>query len=316
MPNIPSEELVEKIIKDLTSDEIISINRFSTGKAHYVYDVKTSTDEVVVRLTRIEQKSSFESALYWYKILKPLGIPLPTFRLGDMEGSKCGFPLIVMDRLPGKDLLHAYQEMSSQEKEQLAKEIVDIQKKVGSLKPGSGFGYAMSYEDPKLHSSWRGVLDLYLERITTRNAKTGLIDKKYIQRLEQLYQSMNEYIQQVKPTPFLDDTTTKNVIINNGKLSGIVDVDSVCFGDPLLTLALTQMALTELGDDTLYTDYWMKLLNLSADQKKALKMYQGMFALEFASSMGHIFNQETAEAIDHKALNHLTTTFEQLTKEL
>lgn len=48
--------------------------------------------------------------------------------------------------------------------------------------------------------------------------------------------NFDSYTSEVKPTPFLDDTTTKNVIINDGKLSGIVDVDYVNFGDHLLTL--------------------------------------------------------------------------------
>jgi aminoglycoside phosphotransferase (APT) family kinase protein len=155
-----------------------------------------------------------------------------------------------------------------------------------------------------------------MNRITTRNNKTGLINQKYIQRLTEIYKSMDKYLQAVSPTPFLDDTTTKNVIINDGKLSGIVDIDNVCFGDPLLTLALTQMALLELGDDAYYTDYWRDLLNLTEEQKKALSMYTGMFALEFASAMGHTFNKDTAEEIDYEGLNRLTSTFEKITQDL
>lgn len=312
----PSEQIALQAVEDAIGEPIVSISRFTTGKAHYVYDVKTTKDELVIRLTKPEQKSSFESAIYWYERLKPIGVPLPTIRSYDIEGKKYGFPLIIMDRLPGKDLLHAYKVMNQQQKEHLAKEIVKIQEIVGSLDLGPGFGYATSYEDPKLYKSWQGVLDLYMDRITGRNAKTGIIDKRYIQRLAELYKSVDEYIQKVKPIPFLDDTTTKNVIINNGKLSGIVDVDNVCFGDSLLTLALTQMALTELGSDTYYTDYWAELLDLTKDQKKALAIYTGMFALEFASSMGHTFNQDTAEEIDLDGLNRLTSAFEEITKDV
>jgi aminoglycoside phosphotransferase (APT) family kinase protein len=314
--SFPPKETIDQIIADLNVGLIISIKRFDTGKAHYVFDVKTTHDELVVRVTKLEQKSSFESAVYWNELLKPLGIPLPKFRSYDIEGTKYGFPVIVMDRLPGTDLLHVYKEMNNQQKETLAREIVNIQKKVGTLKKGSGFGYATSYDDPKLHSSWQGVMNQYMNRITTRNNKTGLINQKYIQRLTEIYKSMDKYLQAVSPTPFLDDTTTKNVIINDGKLSGIVDIDNVCFGDPLLTLALTQMALLELGDDTYYTDYWKSLLKLSAEQEKALAMYTGMFALEFASAMGQTFNKDTTEEIDHEGLNRLTSTFERITHHL
>lgn len=310
--NSPSEETAKQIVSDLNIGSIISIKRFDTGKAHYVYDVKTTHDELVVRLTKFEQKSSFVSAVYWYDLLVPIGISVPKLRKYDLSGKEYGFPYIVMDRLPGTDLLYTYKEMNNQQKEDLAREIVNIQKKVGTLKEGPGFGYATSYEDSKLYSSWQGVLDQYMDRITTRNNKTRLIDQKYIKRLNEIYKSMDQYIQAVRPTPFLDDTTTKNVIINDGSLSGIVDVDNVCFGDPLLTVALTQMALLELGDDTYYTDYWKNLLDLSIPQEKALAMYTGMFALEFASAMGHFFNKDTTEPIDYESLNRLTSTFEKI----
>ena len=46
------------------------------------------------------------------------------------------------------------------------------------------------------------------------------------------------------PTPFLHDTTTKNVIVTPaGSFSGIVDVDDLCFGDPRYAVALTSAAL-------------------------------------------------------------------------
>jgi len=32
---------------------------------------------------------------------------------------------------------------------------------------------------------------------------------------------------------FLDDLTTKNVIVQDGVLQGVVDFDHVCYGDPL-----------------------------------------------------------------------------------
>lgn len=45
------------------------------------------------------------------------------------------------------------------------------------------------------------------------------------------------------PTCFLDDITGKNVIIDNGELKGLIDLDHVCYGDPLYWLALTLVGL-------------------------------------------------------------------------
>jgi Ser/Thr protein kinase RdoA (MazF antagonist) len=63
----------------------------------------------------------------------------------------------------------------------------------------------------------------------------------------------------VKPVPFLHDTTTKNVIINeDNTLSGIVDVDDLCWGDRRFTKALTLVAMLADGYDSWYVDQWMQ----------------------------------------------------------
>ena len=55
---------------------------------------------------------------------------------------------------------------------------------------------------------------------------------------------MSDYLSKVSPTAFLDDTTTKNVIVSEkGELSGICDLDEMCFGDTLHSLAITKMSL-------------------------------------------------------------------------
>jgi hypothetical protein len=43
---------------------------------------------------------------------------------------------------------------------------------------------------------------------------------------------MRDALDAIRATPFLHDTTTKNVIVtHDGVVSGIVDVDDLCFGD-------------------------------------------------------------------------------------
>lgn len=313
---LPNEDVAKKIAEDLALGNVVSVQRFGTGMDHYVYDVQFENDRVAIRLTRPDKKNSFRSAMYWYKLLKPEEIPLPTVRESDVDGHRYGFPLIVMDRLPGKDLWHAYREMSRQQKESLAEQIVLIQRTVGNLKSANGFGYAKSYDDPDLYDSWLGVMDHYMKRIMTRNEISELIEERYINQLKYLYGKFAVYFNEVRPIAFLDDTTTKNVIIDQGRLSGIVDVDCVCFGDPLFVLGLTRMSLWDLRVDTEYTDYWMDLLNLQNIQKKALDLYSAMFSLEFISAMGMKFNKDTAMHVDMEALEFRLAMFEELTKDL
>lgn len=116
----------------------------------------------------------------------------------------------------------------------------------------------------------------------------------------------------VRPVPFLDDTTTKNVIIDGGRLTGIVDVDEVCFGDPLLTPALTQMALLASGHDTDYVDFWCDAMDLTQSRRRVLTFYTALFCVNFLAEVGQKFNADISAPVDHRQVARLTTILEEL----
>jgi hypothetical protein len=120
-----------------------------------------------------------------------------------------------------------------------------------------------------------------------------------------------DYIDQVQPTPFLHDTTTKNVLISDSGLLGIVDVDDLCFGDPLFVLALTNMAVLSCGWDVDYINYWAKSWNLSPRQYEALRFYTAVFCVGFMGDIGQKFNKDVA-TVDHKRVAQLEKVLESL----
>src|SRR5204863_9344886 len=95
---------------------------------------------------------------------------------------------------------------------------------------------------------------------------TDLLDCKTVQRLEEIYVNFRFYFRAIESTPFLDDTTTKHVLVHHGRLTGIVDVDEVCFGDGLSTIALTQMSLLAHNQQTDYVRFWCEELHLTDEQ--------------------------------------------------
>jgi aminoglycoside phosphotransferase (APT) family kinase protein len=64
---------------------------------------------------------------------------------------------------------------------------------------------------------------------------------------------MVDYLKAIPATPFLWDASERNVLVHNGKITGIVDVDELCFGDPSFVIALTSTALELEEQDTVYT---------------------------------------------------------------
>jgi aminoglycoside phosphotransferase (APT) family kinase protein len=307
----PTENDAATIVRSVLSERAQTITRFKTGLRHYVYDVVTESNaKVVVRIARKDDES-LNGAVYWYWRLRPLGVPLPRLLHADIQGNLVGFPFVVLERLPGRDLGDVYSILTLEEKLAIASSVFNAQTLVHGLPPGNGFGYATSYEDPLLHGNWCDVIFASLDRSRKRMTSAAVFDPLTIDQVVSKLSKYERYLSSVQPRAFLDDTTTKNVIVSDGRLSGIVDVDVVCFGDPLWTIGLTQMALLSRAFDLDYVYVWSDLLKLTAEQRQILKLYALIFCADFMSEVGHTFNQEEA-SVDQSYALRLTSIFGEL----
>ena len=311
---IPDERDASSILSAALGKQAQLVHRFATGLANYVYDVTTVEGErVVVRLARPDLGHAMAGAVYWYDPLRERDVPLPRLRYAETEGVKHGFPVMIMDRLPGTDLGAVYPRLTTAQKRRLAARIARVQGVVAGLAEGAGYGYARSYDDPSLHRSWTGVLRVSLERSQERIAAAGVFPTDATARVAGLLERHAAYLATVRPTPFLDDATTKNVIVgDDGALSGIVDVDHLAFGDPLFAVALTRMSLLASGNDTEYVDFWGDELDLDPRQRAALDAYTAVFCVDFMGEVGHAFNREQPGSIDGAEAEVLRGTLERL----
>jgi hypothetical protein len=111
-------------------------------------------------------------------------------------------------------------------------------------------------------------------------------------RVVDLVSSSRRCFDDVPPVPFLDDLTTKNVIVDGGRLAGVVDVDVVCFGDPLYTPALTKVSLVAADLPTDYVDAWLSALAPDRPARTAFDVYCAVFCLDLISEVGATFNRD------------------------
>jgi aminoglycoside phosphotransferase len=140
-----------------------------------------------------------------------------------------------------------------------------------------------------------------LERSHKRLEQSGRVDLNIVNLVENRAEQFEDYFSHIEATPFLDDITSKNVIVNGGRLSGIVDVDWMGFGDSIATLALTRMSLMALGYGTDYVEYWAEELKLSGEQHRVLDVYAAACCLDFISDA----TSETKVARLQEILKHL-----------
>lgn len=187
---------------------------------------------------------------------------------------------------------------------------------IPSVDPGNALGFGRSYEQANAAGkrSWAEVVAADITRSEERIRRIDRIEPRYVERVRAVLTDYETYLQSVRPVPFLDDTTTKNVIVNQGTLSGIVDTDEVCFGDPLFTLGLTNMALRSLGVDTDYVGYWLDAIGASRQQRAIVAVYSLVFCLGFMSELGQVFSQHV-EYSEIRAQS-LRVIFEHLMKSL
>jgi hypothetical protein len=124
--------------------------------------------------------------------------------------------------------------------------------------------------------------------------------------------ALEPYLRSVPRRLFFDDATTKNVIVHEGRLSGLVDVDTLCVGDGFLALGLTKTALLSLGADTRYVDHQADSFAAGDAERAALDLYAAIFCVVFLGEHGLRFNRGAPEPLDHAAIERQRGALESL----
>lgn len=204
-------------------------------------------------------------------ILRAIGLPVPNLVASESDE----LAVLVLEWIPGTDLRDALPAMSGSQRENLATQIVEMQIRVGALPLGEGFGWTpigVAGEFP----TWLAVVERDVDRL----------DPFYRDQLASPLRRLGSYLRHHPPIPFLDDLTVKNVIVKDGRLQGIVDLDVVCYGDPLHWLALAETTLMlDLGEDG--TSYAHSLRRLWAPNEighRVADLYSALFAAHFLGS--------------------------------
>ncbi len=283
---VPDDAIARKIVIDALKTDPVFVRRFSTGLHHYVYEVGLEDhSSVVVRIATPDNRPSMVGAFELSQFLRPKGVPLPRII---SEGLDHQFPYLILERLPGTDLLEVIKSLSNGQLSAIATEVVLAQQITATTVKAKKFGYAVQAENAP-HATWPFVLQDHLLRSKTRIVQAGLFDIVHISKLENLLVRHRTELEGQSATAFLHDTTTKNVLVTpTGTFSGIVDVDNLCFGDPRYVVALTMASLLNIGAAASYAELWLAIGGFSDDH--IFRLYVALYLLDFMSEHGQRFN--------------------------
>lgn len=305
-------ETVNKICDDVFNGKPTEIIRNTVGLAGYVYTVVFNDTKYVIKIS--DDKNLIIGSTYWLNKVKELDIPTPCVIAENLSNAPYYF---VMSFIPGKDLGLVYSSLLKNEKKIIAKKIIGFQKEIKKLPMAKGFGSLNSYEDSEnICSSWEESLLNDINRAEEAIINNGIFSVEYVLKLKKIVPYFKEYFNSVKPVPFLDDITTKNVLIHEGKLSGIIDLDWISFGDEVLFLGLVTMALLSMKADIDYAEYLKDEMNLNEMQERALKFYVLMFCVIFMSEKGMCFNQDEPVKVSEEEKMLLQEIFNRYYEEM
>ncbi len=212
--------------------------------------------------------------------LQKLGLPVSKIIASDLTQTRYPSAYMILEKIPGRDLRYELSTMTPAQKKRLAGQIVSYQRKVATLPPGGGFGYA-SIGEVAPCSSWRELVRSEIRKDLPPNPEPRLAGWR--DRVFALTERFVPYLEQVSPTCFLDDLTIKNVITQRGELRGLIDFDTVCYGDPLWTLGLTAAAIVfDVGPEHLdYVGELCRAYSLADTERRVVSLYAALFALTF-----------------------------------
>lgn len=308
-PHLPNDRAAREVMTRFLGNADFTIRRYPTGLCHFVYEItKPDDSKVVLRMGHNDTRAHLEGSVYWTKRLVPLGVPLPRILHVDLSGR---LPYTIISHIPGTDLGEVLPSLSPALTRKIAHQVAEIQENAQQLPYGTGFGYGFSPSDNRLLPSWRSFIDQQIEKARAAIVTNGICNPAHVDRVRRELKPLESYLASILPTPFLDDTTTKNVLVDSSGVVGIVDVDAVCYGDPVYVLALTSMAIRSSGWSTEYINYWSKAWNLSERQLNALSFYTAIMCIGFMGEMGMQFNKESV-AIDPKRVVHLEKILTEL----
>ncbi|MBV8132305.1 MAG: aminoglycoside phosphotransferase family protein [Alphaproteobacteria bacterium] len=283
----PSTSLAAAIASRVTGSAPVAVQRFATGARHHVFDIGfKGRPPVVVRIGDTSARTEMAGAVYLSGLLRPRGVPVPAILAEDVEAER---PWLVLERLPGTDLGAVIAGLSDGQLDWIAARVVEAQAIVAHTGAAGRYGYAVRPEQAP-HSAWSHVLDAHLARSRRRIAAAGLFDASLVDRVQNKLTEMRDAVDRIAPTPFLHDTTTRNVIITpDGGFSGIVDVDDLCFGDPRYPAALTLAVLMAQGGPVGYVTAWLHYAGQTDDC--VFRLYVNTYLLDLMSEHGQAFNR-------------------------
>lgn len=286
------------LFEGITKTKVVQAERCRVGIANYVFIVSTAEGKFILRCSKT--RDACKDTVFWLNRLSVCEIPIPVVLF---EGNYRDYSCLILSYIPGDDIGNVYSKLSHNEKKQIAREVVGIQRKISGLAVRTDAGW-----------TWNLFVDEMLSRAEERIKRNHYFDPGKIRIIRKLQPEIQKYLDQVRPTPYLDDISTKNLLICDGRLSGIIDIDWIGLGDVLTFVAMTRVALLNMDLDTVYTDCLLDELHPDMAGYRAFIFYCLIYCVDFMGERGMQFLDKTVP-VNERIIRRLNGIFNLLMEE-
>lgn len=256
--------------------------------------------DVAVRIG--PHRGSFAYTQHNLSALGALGLIVPAVLAAGPTAT--GGSFVILSWIPGRDLQYEFSSLSDQQTTRIAETVSDWQRRVATLPESRGFGWAPIGAHAPL-ARWTDLFGLPAPAETTPEHGSPLEHLRA--RLRAVRRDIEPYFASLRPICFLDDLTIKNVIVEHGELRGIIDVDFVCYGDPLMSIGTTLAHIaTDVGEaGHLYGEELLRCAKPSALAQRAVYFYSALWVIGFldnAVTAGHAARAHELAAVADQIL--------------
>lgn len=203
------------------------------------------------------------------KLMNEYDIPTPKFIAYDGSGSVCQSPYILMSCVEGKNYLEIKETLSQEEIENIEYQVGVISKRICSIKGNSFF--LPSQPNKKFNNNFDFILNLFeLLLDDAKNKNMDLGDDTY-NIIKNIIYSKKESLNNISNLCLNHtDIWDGNIIINNGKVEGIVDFTDLYVCDELMTFYFH--TIDGITSEAFLRGFGNKILN--TDEKIRIEIYR------------------------------------------
>ncbi|MCH4890074.1 aminoglycoside phosphotransferase family protein [Acidaminobacter sp. JC074] len=254
-------ERIKKIIEDVLLVEAIGHVHL---KRHEVYKVTTKRDTYIIKFYGVDNR--FQNELAALELLEGMDLPTPKIiKHGEMDGSE----YVVMSLLEGCPLDKL--ELSDTEKNHIYYEAGLYLKKIHGVKHDLSFGRIGSKKFDLFDQHFQYELERILMYLKRDNHPFPDIIEKGIETIKkQTFSSEDKTLCHM-------DYCDRNILIKNGKISGIIDFEQSIISDRNWDLAYTLSKVEEKYQSAFFKGYGSK-----PDKIDFFMLYRGLHTCSWA----------------------------------